>query len=96
MPVICIINFFIFFSSQGFYKNGRFEFSFKVCTSVWTAKRRMYQRDVDVDMLNAVKNLLADVSSVSPSSEQREPEQLTLQFWQKLKGSNEFMAPWGS
>ena len=28
--------------------------------------------DVDVDMLNAVKiNMLADVSSVSPSSEQR-------------------------
>ena len=32
-------------------------------------KRTMYQRKVDVDMLNAVKNLLADVSSVSPSSE---------------------------
>ena len=29
---------------------------------------RMYQREVDVDMLNAVKSLLADVSSVSPSS----------------------------
>ena len=26
---------------------------------------------VDVDMLNAVKSVLADVSSVSPSSEQR-------------------------
>ena len=34
-------------------------------------KRTMYQRKVDVDMLNAVKSLLADVSSVSPSSEQR-------------------------
>ena len=30
----------------------------------------MYQGKVDVDMLNAVK-ILADVSSVSPSSEQR-------------------------
>ena len=28
----------------------------------------MYQRKVDVDMLNAVKCVLADVSSVSPSS----------------------------
>ena len=32
----------------------------------------MYQRKVDVDMLNAVKSMLADVSSVSPSSEQRQ------------------------
>ena len=31
----------------------------------------MYQGKVDVDMLNAVKSMLADVSSVSPSSEQR-------------------------
>ena len=31
----------------------------------------MYQRKVDVDMLNAIKSVLADVSSVSPSSEQR-------------------------
>ena len=31
----------------------------------------MYQRKVDVDTLNAVKSVLADVSSVSPSSEQR-------------------------
>ena len=31
----------------------------------------MYQREVDVDMLNAVKIMLADVLSVSPSSEQR-------------------------
>ena len=29
----------------------------------------MYQRKVDVDMLNAVKSMMADVSSVSPSSE---------------------------
>ena len=29
----------------------------------------MNQRKVDVDMLNAVKSELADVSSVSPSSE---------------------------
>ena len=31
----------------------------------------MYQRKVDVDMLNAVKSVLADVSSASPSSGQR-------------------------
>ena len=37
-----------------------------------SGKRRMYQRKaVDVNILNAVKSLLADVSSVSPSSEQR-------------------------
>ena len=30
----------------------------------------MYQRKVDVDMLNAVKSVLADVSSVGPSSEE--------------------------
>ena len=34
-------------------------------------KRRMYQRKVGVDMLNAVKSVLADVSSVRPSSEQK-------------------------
>ena len=33
----------------------------------------MYQRKVDVDMLNAIKSVLADVSSVSPSSEQKAP-----------------------
>ena len=33
-------------------------------------KRTLYQRKVDVDMLNAVKSVLADVLSVSPSSEQ--------------------------
>ena len=32
-------------------------------------KRIMYQRKVDMDMLKAVKRMLADVSSVSPSSE---------------------------
>ena len=31
----------------------------------------MYQRKVDVDMLNAVKSVLADVSSVNPSSKQK-------------------------
>ena len=29
----------------------------------------MYQRKVDTDMLNAVKSVLADILSVSPSSE---------------------------
>ena len=37
----------------------------------------MYQRKVDVDMLNAVVCVLADVSSVSPSSEQRTFTMLT-------------------
>ena len=37
---------------------------------VCSVKRTMYQRKVDVDMLNAVKSVLADVSNVSPSSEQ--------------------------
>ena len=32
----------------------------------------MYQRKVDADMLNAVKSVLTDVSSVRPLSEQRE------------------------
>ena len=32
----------------------------------------MYQRKVNVDMLNTVKSVLVDVSSVSPSSEQKE------------------------
>ena len=41
-----------------------------VCVGV-AVKRTMYQREVDVDMLNVVKSVLADVSSVSPSSEQR-------------------------
>ena len=31
----------------------------------------MYQHKVDVDMLNAVKSVLADILSVSPLSEQR-------------------------
>ena len=33
-------------------------------------KYTLYQRKVDVDMLNAVKSMLADVSTVNPSSEQ--------------------------
>ena len=33
-------------------------------------KRTVYQRKVDVDMLYAVKSVLTDVSSFSPSSEQ--------------------------
>ena len=37
----------------------------------YTVKRTVYQRKVDVDMLNAVTSVLADVSSVSPLSEQR-------------------------
>ena len=41
-----------------------------VCVGL-AVKRRVYQRKVDVDILNAVKSVLADVWSVSPSSEQR-------------------------
>ena len=41
-----------------------------VCVGV-AVKRRMYQHKVDVDMLNAIKSVLADVSSVGPSSEQK-------------------------
>ena len=40
-----------------------------VCVGV-AVKGTMYQRKADVDMLNAVKSVLADISSVSPSSEQ--------------------------
>ena len=36
----------------------------------------MYRRKVDVDMLNAVKSVVVDVSSVSPSSEQGELQPL--------------------
>ena len=41
-----------------------------VCVSI-AVKCRMYQHKVDVDMLNAVKSVLADILSISPSSEQR-------------------------
>ena len=40
-------------------------------------KRTMYQRKVDVDMLNAVKSVLAGVSSVSSSSKQSKESALT-------------------
>ena len=46
-----------------------------VCVGV-AVKRTMYQRKVDVDMLNTVKSVLADVSSVSPSSEQKRDQSL--------------------
>ena len=35
-------------------------------------KCTMYQAKVDVDMLNAIKSVLAGVSSVSPWSEQKD------------------------
>ena len=38
----------------------------------------MHQRKVDVDMLNAVKSVLADVSSVSPSSDEQVAQKITL------------------
>ena len=37
----------------------------------------MYQGKVDVDMLNATKSVLADVSGVNPSSEQTSGFQLS-------------------
>ena len=37
----------------------------------------MYNRKVDVDMLNAVKSVLANVSCVGPSSEQRVVKRLS-------------------
>ena len=53
----------------------------------------MYERKVDVDMLNAVKSVLANVSSVSPSSEQRADEGLMLETsanWHYLRRSATF------
>ena len=53
-----------------------------VCVGM-AVKRTMYQRKVDVDMLHAVKSVLADVLSVSPPSEQTEYENnglLVLEF----------------
>ena len=44
-------------------------------------KHTMYQRKVGEDMLNAVKSVLADVSSASPSSEQKESICLTYMKW---------------
>ena len=42
-----------------------------MCVGV-AVKRRMYQLKVDVDMLNAVKSVLADVSpSVSPTRQSK-------------------------
>ena len=35
-----------------------------------TAEHRLSQRNVDADMLNVVKNMLADVSAIGPSSEE--------------------------
>ena len=46
----------------------------------------MYQREVGVDMLNAVKSLSADVLSVSPSSEQRVVTLITLIWLSWLLG----------
>ena len=37
----------------------------------WNYIYKLYQRKVDMDTWNAVKSVLADVSSISPSSEQR-------------------------
>ena len=38
----------------------------------WQQNIQCMKRKVDVDMLNAIKSVLADVLSVSPSSEQGE------------------------
>ena len=45
----------------------------------------MYQCMVDVDMLNAVQSVLADIWSVSPSSEQKS----IIKMWQIVKISKE-------
>ena len=45
-------------------------------------KGTMYQRKVDVDMMNTVKSVLADVSSASPSSEQR------IRLWRRANARN--------
>ena len=47
--------------------------SFGKCVGVAVKRtmyqRTMYQHKVDLDMLNAIKSVLADISSVSPLSE---------------------------
>ena len=74
-------------------KNGRLQLlvlylvaKFKTCISLLLitffqftceVKRRMYQGKVDVDMLNTTKSVLAEVSGVSPSSEQTSGFQLS-------------------
>ena len=47
-------------------------------------KHTMYQRKVDVDMLNAVESVLVDVSSVSASSEQRETNKQICKIIRKI------------
>ena len=42
-----------------------------VCVDM-AVKHTMYQHKVVVDMMNAVKSVLSDALSVSPSSEQKE------------------------
>ena len=63
-----------------------------VCVGV-AVKRRMYQRKIDVDMLDAVKSVLANVSSVSPSSEQSKlivfAKQRFLEAWQNIGNSTQ-------
>ena len=44
----------------------------------------MYQRKIDVEMLNAVKSVLADVSSVSPSSDQKLIRCLLVLVWREV------------
>ena len=47
----------------------------------------MYQREVHVDMLNAVNSVLADVSSVSPSLDQRGDYGLGERFYRVIEGA---------
>ena len=51
----------------------------------------MYQRKVDVDMLNTVNSVLADISSVSPSSEQSlcSDEGLTLKMFYRYADADQ-------
>ena len=38
------------------------------CIGVTVSNNRLYQQKVDVDMLNTIKNVLADISTISPLS----------------------------
>ena len=54
----------------------------------------MYQRKVDVDMLNAVKSMLADISSISPSSEQKGNTSLLTIHTEFVSVQDKFLLYW--
>ena len=57
--------------------------NYKIVSNISHVTCTMYQHKVDVDMLNTLKSVLADVSSISPSSEQR----ASLLWWRALQTS---------